>query len=267
MASRPSGRIIRNIRICKEKVIISFKNGDKLDVSKDTFSSFYLFVGKEVSDAEYKKIKELNDITSLLNIALGVLKRSVVTEYKMRQKLYKKGAYKKDVDEVIKWLKQHDLINDDAYIEDFLEYASEVNMGQNKIKEKLYEKGISKERIEKIRFSETKERQKAKNLLPKINKKYIDLVGDNKKQHVYNFYVSHGFSSKIASEMVSLLPNDEKRTIKKSLEKDFEIVYKRFSRQYEERELFDHIFKSLKAKGYSYQDIRKKWEEKMNDIY
>lgn len=267
MESKLTGKTIKKVGICTNKVVISFTDGEKMDISKETYSSFYLFEGKNLSMQEYKKIKDLNDVSSLLDSAFNIIKRGLITENKLKEKLYAKGASKKQVDEVMTWLKKHDLINDEAYIEDYLEYADEVNMGQYKIKEKLYNKGISKERIEKIRFSESKEKQKAKKIYKDVLKKYDNLLGDNKRQHIYNFYISQGFSKNIASEMAGSAPSDDKKLVKKSLNKDFEIAYKKFSKNYENKELFEHIFRSLKAKGYTYQDIKKKWEEKCNELY
>ena len=67
--------------------------------------------------------------------------------------------------------------------------------------------------------------------------------------------------------MVENLPQDKKSKINDSLNKDYQIAVRKFSRQYEGRELFDHIFRSLKAKGYSYNEIRRKWEDSNNDLY
>ena len=112
--------LITKIKILKSKVNISLDNGKKLSIDKDVFTNFYLYEGKELSNDEYKKVVDLNNSNKLLQYALKLRSKSLYSEYKMREKLYKKEANKKSVDKVIKILKGYDLIDDKAYASDLV---------------------------------------------------------------------------------------------------------------------------------------------------
>ena len=264
MASKLTGKKIRKVRICKSKVVITFTDKTKMDISYDTYTSFYLFDGKELSYDELKDIKEVNSISALLNTALGIVKKAVTTEKRLKEKLYAKGGDKRKIESVIKTLKENNLIDDKAYIQDFLIYAAEKKMGQFKITEELRKRGIEEKDLKSLHFKETKELEKAKSLLSSLERRYSKYNYLEKKQHIYSNLVSHGFTSEIASSVSSLIKADSKQE-SNVLAKDFAKAYTRLSSKYDGRELYDKVIKSLLQKGYKYQEIKKKIEEKVNE--
>jgi len=248
---------ITKIKILKNKVNISFDNSNKLSIDKDVFTNFYLYEGKELDKEEYKKIKELNDSNKLLQYALKLRSKALYSEYKMREKLYKKETSKKDVDKVIKILKGYDLIDDKAYTSDLVEYYNSLNYGENKIKTKLSDKGIFKEQIEKLKFPISIEKKKANNLLPKLEKKYDKYNVTQKKQHLYNAYLLEGFNKDIASEMTSKIKETNYKDELDKLKLDYQKVKTRLERKYKGKELRQKILTSLLSKGYKMNDILK----------
>lgn len=251
--------------MCKEKVVVYFFDKSKMEISHDTYASFHLFPNRELSKEELKEIENLNNISVLLNIALNYLKKSVMTEQQIREKLYLKIKDKKKIEQVIKTLKNHDLINDNAYIEDFLIYAEEKKMGQYKIIRELIKRGINEESAKKIVFKENKELQKAFDLLPALEKRYANKSFNEKKQKMFTYLLTHGFSKEVATKAISRVEKNDKKELD-LLQREFDLVYDKFSKTHEEKELFDKIVNSLRNKGYKYTDIKKKWEEKFYDI-
>ena len=245
---------ITKIKILKNSVSVYFDD-EKLELDKEVYPNFYLYVGKEVSKKEYKKIKEYNDISSLLKYALKIRSKAIYSEYQMREKLYAKGGNKEEIDQVINKLKGYDLIDDNAFIEDHIEYYNSLNYGKNKILNKLSEKGIFEERLEKINFPISIERKKAKAIFDKLDKKHSKYNFVRKKQHIYNSYISLGFSKEIANEMVPTLKDDNNKEEKKKLEKDFEKIKTRYSNKYQKKELKQKILQALLQKGYRMNDI------------
>ena len=134
--------IIKKIKILKSKVKITFANKEKLEIDKEVYPNFYLYEGKELSNKEYKEIVEYNNDSKLLKYALNIRSKAPYSEFKLREKLYNKGANKKSVDHIIKMMKHYDLINDMMLAQDLTEYYNSLNYGENKIKQKLSDKGI-----------------------------------------------------------------------------------------------------------------------------
>ncbi len=249
--------IIKKIKILKNIVKITFDNSSILELDKETYTNFYLYEGKDVSKSEYKSIKELNDTSKLLQYALKIRSKAVYSEYSLREKLYNKEANKGQVDKIIKILKSYDLIDDKAYASDLLEYYNSLNYGENKIRNKLLEKGIFQKEIDKLSFPVSKERSKAKALLPKLEKKYSKYNDSQKKSHIYNAYISLGFNGDIASEMVGLVKSTSSKDELDKLRKDYLKAKTRLERKYKGKELKQKILSSLAQKGYKYNDILK----------
>ena len=248
---------ITKIKILKNKVSISFDTKNKISIDKDIYPNFYLYEGKEVSKKEYNEIVALNDSNALLQYALKIRSKALYSEYQMREKLYKKEASKKDVDKIIKILKSYDLINDTALASDLTEYYNSLNYGKNKIIHKLSEKGIFQSEIDKIKFPITKERNKAQNVLNKLEKKYEKYNTSSKKSHIYNAYLELGFDVDIAKEFANKVKDNSSKDELDKLKNDYNKVKTRLSRKYKSKELKQKCINSLLQKGYRLNDIIK----------
>jgi len=248
---------ITKIKILKSKVNISLDNGSKLSLDKDTFTNFYLYEGKGINNEELKKIKDLNNSSKLLQYALKLRSKSLYSEFKLREKLYKKEASKKEVDKIIKILKGYDLIDDKAYSEELVEYYNSLNCGENKIRTILADKGIFKEQIDKIKFPISIEKRKAHNLFPKLEKKYDKYNASSKKSHIYNAYLAEGYSRDIASEMTNKIKSPNQKDELAKLKLDYQKTKTRLANKYKGKELKQKILSSLLTKGYRLNDILK----------
>lgn len=245
---------ITKIKILKNKVSIFF-NKERLDIDKEIYPNFYLYEGKEVSSKEYKEIKEYNNVSKYLSYALRIRSKAIYSEYTIREKLYNKGANKKEVDKVIKSMKAYDLIDDKAFATDLVEYYSSLNYGKEKIIKKLLDKGIFEENISKISFPINIEKRKANNLLPKLEKKYEKYNYSLKKKHIYDAYISYGFSNDIASEMINKIKPANIKEENNKLEKDFIKLNNKYKSRYQKKEMKQKIISTLLSKGYKLKDI------------
>ena len=249
--------IIKKIKKLKSKAIITFDNSSKLEIDNSVFPNFYLYEGKEVSKKELNKIKSYENVAKLMQYALKIRSKSLYSEFKMREKLYAKGGNKKEVDLVIKRLKQYDLIDDSALASDLLEYYNSLNYGEYKIKTKLLEKGIFQESVDKLKFPVSLERKKANNIFSKLEKKYEKYNDSQKKLHIYQAYLQLGFSSEIAEEMKNKVHSSNSKDELAKLKADYQKANIRLSRKYQKKELKQKIIQALMSKGYRLNDILK----------
>lgn len=253
-----TGKTIKKIKVNQKAVAITFTNGERIDISYDAYSSMYLYVGKELKKSEIDKLNSITLTKKLVAYAMSLLSKKHYTEWKMREKLYAKGGEKKDVDYVISRLKAYDLLNDKEYIEDYLGYAEEKNIGKNKIKQDLLNRGVFEEEIKKIHFNETLEKKKAVNNIPHLEKKYAKYSYEKKKEHILSALISLGFDFDVANYALSKIKGKNEKDEKEKLNKDFQKVYTRLKERYEGKELFDKVIKTLMNKGYRYKDIKEK---------
>ena len=260
MPSKSTGKNIVKIKVNKKDVVISFADHSKMRLSLEVLANFYLYEGKTISNKELKAIERLSERAGLLKYAMSLLSKGHYSEWKMREKLYNKEASKKDVDDVIKILKDNDLINDKMFALDLVEYGNERNLGKNKIIQELSSKGIFEEVITKCRFPESLERKKASNSLPKLEKRYAKYPYEQKRQHIYKALLSLGFDHDIALETLNKMSNIKPKDEQNKLERDFAKVLARLKRNYEGYELKNKVIASLRSKGYKMKDILNMWE-------
>lgn len=266
MPKERAGKVIKKIKFNKKAIAIYFEDGQRIDISEDAYASAYLYVGKELDQSQIEKLQSITNIKTLISYSMQLLTRGHYTEWKMREKLYAKEAEKKDVDYVIKLLKSHDLIDDKAFIEDYLGYAEERGIGKNKIKQDLLNKGIFAEEINKIHFSESSERRKAVSRIKVLEKKYERFSFEKKKSHIFSSLISQGFDIETANYAISKIKDKNDKDELNKLDRDFQKAYMRLKTRYEGRELYDKLFSTLKNKGYRYGDIKQKIGGLSNDF-
>lgn len=260
-----TGKCISKIKKYKTHITL-FINKERINISDEVYSSFYLYEGKQLSSKEYKELISKIEIEKYLNYGMKVASNKLLSEWKMREKLYQKEASKSQVDLVITTLKKQGLIDDQLFIEEYVEYANNHLLGKNKIKTNLLNKGIFEEDISKIKFPESVEIKKAYKLLPKLIKRYDRYNAAKQKEHIIQALIREGYDLSVALEVIKDIKLSNPKKEINLLKKDYELIRKKYARNYEGRELKEKIITSLLRKGYKRKDIFKMMDEEY-EIY
>ena len=261
MPSENTGKKITSIKYRKEVVVVKFKDGDKLEIPHDIYTSYYLYENKVISKDKVEEIELRISTYKLLKYARNILIRHAYTEKKMREKLYLKGASKKEVDEIINDLKNAHLIDDKSYVEEFVNVSIRQGYGKNKIIAKLKEKGIFNENLEHLYFKDEDELKRAKSWIKKLDKRYMNYPYLAKKRHVVVALVNQGFDIDIAEEAaLDISPVDPKYEYQ-LIKIDFKKAYEKYRNKYDGYDLRNKVYASLVSKGYMSKDIVKVLEE------
>ena len=253
---------IKKIKIYKSKVKLTLEDRKTIEIDKNVYTNFYLYEGKNLSKKELLELHKQNDNATLLKYAMKLREKGPYTEYRMREKLYDKGGLKSQVDDVIKTMKKNGLIDDRKFIEEHIEYYNSLNYGKNKIIQKLLEKGIFKETLDRIVFPLAAEKRKAAKIFKKLNEKYSKYNDAQRKQKVYQAYIALGFDADIAQEMVGSLQKSSPKEETNKLEVEFNKVYKRYQLKYNKKEIKSKLLSYLASKGFKINDILKLFERK-----
>ena len=254
-------KVIKSIKVYKDHVTLSFVHRENLKISKEAYLSSYLYVGKSLNNKDIKKLEELTALAALLNYAMDLISKRHYSERKMYEKLIKKEPNKAAAMSVINKLKENDLLDDKAYMEDLIAWDDERGFGKNKTIKHLKDQGIPDNLITKAHFSHSNELKKAKGLVPKLDRKYLRYAFNNKKKHVYQALLAQGFDYDVAKEATELVKGDSPRLEKEKLINDYKKVYRRFENKYEGYQLKQKIYAALISKGYKGKDIRLILEE------
>ena len=262
MPSENTGNVITAVKFLKDRIAIYFGK-TKIEISEEAFTSSYFYVGKSFTDVEIEKIIHDNQVGFALKYAKSLLAKKMMSEWSLRSKLYEKEFTKDIVDDAIVILKKEKLINDKALCKEYIAYYNEKLYGKNRIIQELKLKGIFDETIKELVFSEANELKKAKALFPKLEKQYDKLPHTEKKRHIYNALIRHGFSNEVALQVVKRIKISIKDEENPKLRLDFRIALDKAKRNYNTPDgIKAYVFKALSQKGYSVSDVRKLWEEK-----
>ena len=266
MPSANAGKyVIKSIKVYKDHVTLSFLKRDKLQISKEAYLSSYLYEGKSVSQKEIDRLEEISALSKLLNYALSLISKKHYSERKMYEKLKAKEDNKKAIWAVINKLKETDLLDDRAYMEDLIDWDNERLFGKNKIIKHLKDKGIQDDLVAKARFSSSNELKKAKALLPKLDKKYARYAYEIKKKHIYSALISQGYDIEIARQVIGDTKKDAPKKEKEKLKSDYLKIKRRYESKYEGYELRKRIYAALANKGYKSGEIRMVLEDYDNE--
>lgn len=263
MPSANTGKfIVKSIKVYQDHVTLSFvRKKEKLKISKEAFLSTYIYEGKTLSNKELEKIKEIDAISLLLKYAMNLLSKRHYSEKALKEKLFKKDKNKESVQLVINRLKENDLLDDKALMEDLIAWDNERLFGKNKIIKHLKNQGIPESLINKVYFGPSNELKKAKRLIPKLNKKYSRYAFNNMKKHVYQALLAQGFTSEVAYEAIESIKDSNPKEEKSKLLNDYKKIKKRYEMKYDGYQLKQKIYAALINKGYKSSEIRKVLED------
>lgn len=194
------------------------------------------------------------NLKELKHKAISLLAIKDYTSLEMMNKLSKVGL-EEDVEEVITFLIQKDLINDVLYGNNYYEYQLNQGHGYVWIKNKLLQKGLSPQFVEQLKEEyEQVERLACLDYAHKLegqrsNKSYSAL-----KQSLELKLKLRGFSSSMIYETMSSLVLKEDDD---ALSIEFHKALRKYSKEVDDRIRNNKIIQFLQRKGYRYEDIIK----------
>ncbi len=146
---------IKKLQKDPSKVELFFDDSSKITLLLDTVAKFSLYEGREISQEEYKEIRNFDTKKQLRTKTLSFVTRSLKTEQQVREYIYRhcKGEDLQDdiADEIIEDLKDFGYIDDHEFAEVFLK-SRVKNKPRSKylLKSEMLSKGISKEICDEV---------------------------------------------------------------------------------------------------------------------
>lgn len=248
---------IVSIKYLKNKIVILFNNEEKLELSKETFTDFHLYINKIVSQDELRIIREREEKQKLLNYAIKILLKKSYSEKEIIHRFIKKGGKKDDIDYVINYLHQYNLLNDTLFIKDRLDYDNYMNYGKNRIINDLLSKGCSMDDIMQIDFNYDNELQKALHHLPSLEKKYYKYSYNAKKIHIAQSLFNLGFDRNVINIAIENMKHINEDDEIENAKNDYSKALRMYKNKYQGKNLTQKIMNYLVNKGYSYNIINK----------
>lgn len=258
---------INEIKVTNNYILIILSDKSKYKISEDDYFDYKFRAKQKLSDKDLDLLKKISNFHNAYLRALTRLKYKDRTEYEIRETMYEEfSLLKPEVDKIINKLKRYDFINDQRYTEEFIESCRYKLQGYNKIKDGLIKVRINSSLIEKnLIYDEEVEF----NLALQFVEKSITSIKNHNFNQVKNKLrtrlLYRGFKSSLITRVINEIdiPYDIEAE-KKLLEKDFNKIYHRYKKRYDEFELKPRLFNYLARRGYSYEIINQLLEEMEN---
>jgi SOS response regulatory protein OraA/RecX len=169
-ASAKPGRTIASVKVLKRLVRVLLDEGH-FDLSHDTYTNHYLYVGKTLDDKEYHELKDASEAFGAEAYARGLLGKGRYTRKQVVERLYARQAKRWMVESIVRQLENEGLIDDRSYMVDRLDYG-QARHEDTTISTRTYSKKNQRRLLASYVMDEDLEIEKAPVWLPRLMKQY-----------------------------------------------------------------------------------------------
>jgi regulatory protein len=106
---------------------------------------FGIYTGKELTDAEFSKLRTAAEEMSAKMRAVRIISASGVSKGDLERRLIQKGESKENAKQAVEWLSERNLLDDRATAQQVVQSCIAKGFGPARAKQALYEKRIPKE--------------------------------------------------------------------------------------------------------------------------
>ena len=123
---------------------VTFSDGTRLGLYRQTVEDFGLYPGKELEEAEFERLNEEAGKMSAKMRAIRIVSASSVSKRDLQQRLVRKGEDPEQARAAVEWMSDLHLVDDRATAEQVVRSCIYKGYGLQRAKQALYEKQIPK---------------------------------------------------------------------------------------------------------------------------
>ena len=247
-------KIIKYKKGARGKYKVFLDNNMELSLYEEVILKYNLLLTKEIDENSLIEIDKTNQEYDVYYVALNSINSRYKSIYDLRMFLLKKEYPEELIDKAIDKLIKQGYLNDRMFTKSYINNKMITsNSGPFKIEKELLEKKIDldiiKEELEI--FTEEEQISRIKKLIEKGIKTNHNRGGVVLKQKIYNDLKLFGYDISLINRVISdyIFENDE--SIAK---KEYEKLYRKYSRKYDGYELKQKIREKMYQKGLSYEE-------------
>ena len=124
---------------------VKLEDGSTLRLYRQTVEDFGIYTGKELTDAEFSKLRTAAEEMSAKMRAVRIISASGVSKGDLERRLIQKGESKENAKQAVDWLSERNLLDDRATAQQIVQSCIVKGYGPARAKQALYEKRIPKE--------------------------------------------------------------------------------------------------------------------------
>lgn len=121
------------------------ESGESLKIDTGAVAELSLFSGRELTDAEEKRLRELSSGFSAKELSLRLLGARQMSRRELETKLREKGASDGDIASAADLMEKIGALNDGEYACAIVRHYSKKGYGKSRITQELFRRGVPKE--------------------------------------------------------------------------------------------------------------------------
>lgn len=238
------------------KYKIYLDNNDTIVLYEDVIINNDLLIKKEIDSDMLEKLIIENNNVNVYSTALNYISIRMRSKKEVYDYLEKKQIHKDLIEDTVEKLSKSGYIDDYAFAKSFINDKINLsNDGPLKIKKNLMILGVEENIIKQILESIDKQEMNIK-LEKLISRKLKTTKGSFNmiKFKMINYFYNLGYEKK---DILSILQTMEFDTDITKLEKEYDKLYNKYSKKYDDSKLKNVIEQKLYIKGYTKEDISK----------
>ncbi len=234
------------------KYKVYLEDGRELSLYEETILKFELLLKKEVTDIP--KINEYNLEWDVYYVALKSIKSRFKSVHDTREFLVKKEYPIELIDKAIDRLVKQGYLNDDSFTKGFINsQIVTTSNGPYKIRRELSDKGISSKIIDDNIdvFDDNLQIERINKLASKMLRSNRTRGGSVLRKKITTDLVNMGYDAEL---IYKVLTNFSFNDTKEIAEREYNKLYKKYSKKYEGEELNYRIKQAMYQKGLIYEE-------------
>lgn len=242
-------KIIKFTKTRNSMYKLTLEDKSTINVHEELILKNGYLLSKEIDEETIENIDRLNNNLSAYDIAIKYLSNRLRSIKEVREHLKKKEIDKEVIDEIINKLKDQKYLDDRVYAKAFInDQINFSNSGPYKIRRELESNGVYSSIIDECMdvYTNDLEREKLGKLVPK----YINTIRNKSysmmKNKVLNHFNDLGFNKSIVLDILEDIPYDDSD----SYQKEYDKLYRKYSKTLSGEELEFKITQSLYKKGF-----------------
>ena len=139
---------IERIEASKHKrgrVLVFLEDGACLKITEQELLDFGLRAGDDLDEETLAKLKEAAGVSNVKATAADLIGKRAMSRASLEKKLKEKGASEAEARYAAEWLEAIGAINDADYAALLARHYGEMGYGPQRVRDKLYEKGVPRE--------------------------------------------------------------------------------------------------------------------------
>ncbi len=247
-------KIVKYKKGSKGKYKVILDDGRELSFYEEVILKYQLLIKKEIDEDTMIEADQYNQECDVYYVALHSIENRFKSVYELRLWLKKREYPDEYIQKAIDTLQRQGYLNDQLYARSYINTQMlTTHNGPYKIMRELQEKKVDSDIIEeeiKV-FTEEEEESRVQKLIEKEIKRNHTKGGIVLKQKIYNNLKLLGYDISVLNKVMERFSFGNDQEIAK---KEYEKLYRKYSRKYEGEDLKRKIQEKMYLKGLKYEE-------------